>query len=119
MTLLSKFKRLLSRREPHAGKTEGTHAPPVESELLPGDYWHFTSSSSVYFLFNNVMAGKGWLDSMSATRRKHGGHLITLGDIYPLAGAETEAICFWVNGRLVPTFFPAFQAARSRLASSN
>ena len=26
---------------------------------------------------------------------------------------------FWVNGRLVPTFFPAFQAARSRLASSN
>ena len=28
-------------------------------------------------------------------------------------------ICFWVNGRLVPTFFPGFQATRSRLASSN
>lgn len=28
-------------------------------------------------------------------------------------------ICFWVNGRLVPTFFPAFQAERLRRASSN
>lgn len=28
-------------------------------------------------------------------------------------------ICFCVNGRLVPTFLPAFQPARSRVALSN
>ena len=31
---------------------------------------------------------------------------------------RTAQICFCVSGRLVPTFFPVFQAARSRLASS-
>lgn len=31
---------------------------------------------------------------------------------------RTAQICFCVSGRFVPTFFPAFHAVRSRLASS-
>lgn len=54
------------------------------------------------FLFNNAMAGRGWLDSMSATRRSHGDRLVTFGDIYPLAGAETEAIWEQVRAQHFP-----------------
>lgn len=38
---------------------------------------------------------------------------------FPIGKKRIAQICFWVKGRLVPTFFPAFQAVRSRLASSN
>jgi hypothetical protein len=75
---------------------------PTEEDLLPGDYWHVTSSSPANFLFNNVAAGKGWLPSMSAVRRDHGERFITLGDLYPLTGAATEEIWESVRAERFP-----------------
>jgi hypothetical protein len=85
-----------------AGRVASRYDQPHEETLLPGDYWHFTSSSSVNFLFNNVWTGQGWLPSMSTVRRTHGDRFITLGDLYPLTGEAAEALWERVRAERFP-----------------
>jgi hypothetical protein len=107
--LRDRIRALFARQERALPKAGGAAAQdgertgePGDEDLLPGDYWHVTGSSPANFLFNNVVAGKGWLPSMSAVRRNHGERFITLGDLYPLTGDATEEIWERVRAERFP-----------------
>lgn len=67
-----------------------THSP--FGALRPGRYWHVTHAHPMNLMLLNTWTGKGKLSSMSETRRQHGEHLVSIGDLYPAIDADSEAV---------------------------